>query len=140
MTTLIYNDASLVINSVDLSDHVKSLTLNYEAESQDDTAMGDTTRSSLGGLKNWSVSVEFHQDFAVAEVDATIFGIVGSSVSIVIKPTSGAVSATNPSYTANGMVQSYAPLAGAVGDILPATVEIVPSKGAGDSNLVRATS
>lgn len=139
MTTLIYNDASVVINSVDLGDHVKSVTLNYESESQDDTAMGDTTRSSKGGLKNWSMSVEFHQDFAAANVDATIFGIVGDSVVVVLKPTSAAVSATNPSYTGNGMVQSYSPLSGAVGDLLPATCEIVPSKGAGNSNLVRAT-
>ncbi len=77
MATLIYSDASLVLNSIDLSDHVKSLTINYESEAQDDTAMGDTTRSSKGGLLNWSISVEFHQDFAASEVDVTIFGIVG---------------------------------------------------------------
>lgn len=139
MATLIYDDAYFTINSVNLSDHVKSLTLNYEAEAQDDTAMSDNTRSSLGGLKNWSVSVEFHQDYAAGEVDVTVFSLVGTSTAIEIRPTSAAVSATNPSYTGNGMVTTYSPLSGAVGDILPATIEIVPSKGAGTSDLSRNT-
>lgn len=139
MATLIFNDASVVINAVDLSNDVKSVTLNYEAESQDDTAMGDSTRSGKGGLFNWSISVEFHQDFAASQVDATLWGIVGTSVAVVLKPTSAAVGPTNPTYTGNGMLTSYTPLSGSVGDILPATCEIVPSKGSGNSNLVRAT-
>ena len=137
MATLIYSDADLNLNGVDLSDHVKSLTINYESEAQDDTAMGDTTRSSKGGLLNWSVSVEFHQDFAASEVDVTIFPIVGNSVPVIIKPTSAAVSATNPAYTGNGMITTYTPLSGAVGDLLPAPIEIVPSKGSTNSILVR---
>jgi len=139
MATVIFKDAYFTINSVDLSDHVKSLTLNYEAETQDDTAMGDDTRSMLGGLKNWSASVEFHQDYAVGEVDVTIFSLVGTSTAIEIRPTSAVVSATNPSYTGNGMVTTYSPVSGAVGDVLPATIELVPSKGAGVSDLSRNT-
>lgn len=137
MATVIYKDAYFLINSVVLSDHVKSLTLNYEAETQDDTAMGDDTRSMLGGLKNWSASVEFHQDFAAAEVDVTIFSLVGVSTDIEIRPTSAAVSATNPSFTGNAMITTYSPLSGSVGDVLPATIELVPSKGAGTSDLSR---
>lgn len=140
MTTLVFDDASLVINSVDLSDHVKSVTLNYEAESLDDTAMGDDTKSSKGGLKNWGMSVEFHQDYAASSVDATIFPIVGSTVAVVLKPTSAAVSATNPSYSGNGMITTYQPVGGSVGELSAAPIEIVPSKGSGTSTLTRATS
>jgi hypothetical protein len=141
MATLVLNDASVVINSVDLSDHVKSVSIDYESETQDNTAMGDDTRSMQGGLKNWSMSVEFHQDYAAGEVDATIFPIIGSAVPIVVKATSGAVSATNPSYSSYGMVNKYTPIGGGVGDLAATPIEIVPAKsGANASTLVRATS
>ena len=135
MAKFVLTDASLVINSVDLSDHVRSVTVNYEAELQDDTTMGDDTRTNLGGLKNWSMDVEFTQDYAASEVDTTIFGIVGTSVPIVLKPTSGAVSATNPSYSANGVIGSYSPIGNSVGDLAVAPVTIASA-----GTLTRATS
>lgn len=140
MPTIIINDASFVINSVDLSDHVKSITINYESETQDNTAMGDDTRSMQGGIKNWSMSVELHQDYAVGEVDDTLFDIVGTAVPVVVKPTSGAVSTSNPSYSGYGLISTYTPLGGAFGDLVAAPIEIVPAKsGANAATLVRAT-
>ena len=65
MATFSYKNAYLAIGSASgvggtaLSAWVRSLTLNYEAESLEDTAMGDTFRSRLAGLKDWSVDVEF---------------------------------------------------------------------------------
>ncbi|MBV1929003.1 MAG: radical SAM protein [Gammaproteobacteria bacterium] len=124
MAKFVLSDASLVINSVDLSDHVRSVTVNYEAELHDDTTMGDDTRTNLGGLKNWSMDVEFTQDYAASNVDATLFPIIGSTVPIVLKPTSGAVSATNPSLSANGVIGSYAPIGNSVGDLAVAPITI----------------
>ena len=135
MAKFVLTDASLVINSVDLSDHVTSVTLNYEAELGDDTTMGDDTRTNLGGLKNWSIDVEFTQNYASGKVDATLWGIVGTSVAIVLKPTSGAVSATNPSYSGNGVIGSYSPIGNSVGDVAMAPVTIAPA-----GTLTRATS
>ena len=141
MATLVLTDASVVVNSVDLSDHVKSVTLNYEAEQQDDTVMGEGTRSNKPGLKNWSVDVEFVQDYAANEVDATLFSLVGADFPLVIKPTSAAVSSTNPSYSANATLSSYQPVGGGVGDLEMAPCTFLPCKGAsGSPILVRATS
>jgi len=36
---------------------------------------------------------------------------------VVIKPTSTAVSASNPTYTFNALVTSYTPISGSVGDL-----------------------
>ena len=141
MATLIFSDASVVVNSVDLSDHVASVTVNYEAEQQDDTAMGDDTRSNKPGLYNWTIDVEFHQDYAASEVDATLFSLVGADFPIVVKPTSAAVSSTNPSYSANATLSSYQPMGGSVGDLEMAPSTFVPAKGAsGSATLTRATS
>lgn len=125
MAEFVFTDADISINSVDLSDHVRQVTLNYEAETQDDTVMGDDTRSVAGGLKNWSMQIEFNQDFAAAKVDKTLFDIVGTAVVCVLKPTSGAVSATNPSFTGTGLIQNYNPMGGSVGDqaIAPVTIQ-----------------
>lgn len=124
MATLILDDASVVINSVDLSDHVQSVTINYSAELQDETAMGDDTRKNKGGLKNWSIDVEFKQDFAAAEVDATLFSLVGSTFPITVKPTSAAVSSTNPSYSGTGILESYNPIGNSVGDLATAPITV----------------
>lgn len=136
MATLVIKDASITINSVDLSDHCKSVTINYEAGPVEDTNMGDDTHQHTGGLKNYSCEVEFAQDYAAGEVDATLFSIVGSSVPVIVKPTSAAVSATNPSYTGTMLLTSYNPVTGSVGDLATASVSFIPGSG----DLVRATS
>ena len=136
MATFVYTDASVVVNSVDLSDHVKSCTLNYEAEMLDDTVMGDTTRSNIAGLLNWSIDVEFLQDFAAAKVDATLFSLVGAAAfTVTVKPTSGSVSSTNPSFSGSMVLESYPPMTGSVGDLETASATF---RSAG--TLARATS
>jgi hypothetical protein len=136
MATFVYTDASVTVNTVDLSDHVKSCTVNYEAEMLDDTVMGDTTRSNLAGLLNWSIDVEFLQDFAAAKVDATLFALIGSaSFTVIVKPTSGSVSSTNPSFSGSVVLESYPPMSGAVGDLETASATF---RSAG--TLTRATS
>ena len=117
MAIFVLTDYSVTLNSVDLSDHVKSLTLNYAAELQDDSAMGDDTRSRIGGLFDWSLDIEFMQDYAASEVDVTMFPLVGTTFTVLLVPTSSAVSATNPSYSGTGILESYPPMAGAVGDL-----------------------
>lgn len=122
MASFAFTDASVVINAVDLSDHVRSVTLNVEAEDLEDTAMGDTYRSRIGGLKDWSIDLEFNQDFAASEIDATIFPILGTVVTVTVKPTSAAVGATNPSYSGSVLISEYNPLDGSVGDLATTSV------------------
>lgn len=135
MASFVLTDASVVINAVDLSDHVQSVTVNYAAEMVDETAMGDTTRINKGGLKTWSMDIAFKQDHAASEVDATLFTLVGSTFTVTIKPTSAAVSATNPSFSGTGILESYNPVTGGTGDLATTSVTI-QSAGA----LARATS
>jgi hypothetical protein len=50
MASFVLTNAYVKINSVDLSDHVRSVKINYSAETPDNTAMGATTHSRLPGL------------------------------------------------------------------------------------------
>lgn len=135
MAVFILKDASVTINGVNLSDHVTEVELTGEAEMKEDTAMGDSWRSYIGGLKNWTLKVTFHQDFDAAMVDATLWPLLGAAAfPVSVKPTSAAVSATNPNYNGNALLPSYSPLAGAVGDL--ATVSVTFQ---GTGTLARAT-
>lgn len=128
MATLVWLNAYVLINAVDLSDHVRQITLSYEAELLDETAMAAslTTRKMKAGLLNWTLDIEFFQDFAASKVDATIFPLVGAvAFAIAVKPVNGvAISATNPEYQGNVVVSSYPIIAGAVGEIAVAAVKM----------------
>ena len=117
MATFMLNNASVTINSVDLSSYVTSVTLSQSADNLEDTAMGDTSRSYIGGLKSGTVDIEFNADFAASKTEATIFPLVGTSTAVVIQPVAASVSATNPSYTFNAIVTSWDTLNGSVGEI-----------------------
>lgn len=130
MPTLVFVDASVKINTVDLSDHVKSVKLNYSAELQEATAMGNLSKARKGGLKDWSVEIEFYQDYAAAKVDATIFPLVGVQTAFELIPVKGtAVSATNKRMTGNGIIDSYPPYTGSVGEMGMAPITMQGSDG-----------
>ena len=134
MAKFVLTDASVTINAIDLSDHVESLTINYGAETPDQTSMQDITRRRLPGLIDWTVDLTFRSDFAAASVDATLFPLVGAAaITLIIKPTSAAVGPTNPTFTGQVLVGTYNPLAGTVGDTSNSTTTLT-----GDGTLVRA--
>ena len=135
MANMVLTNAFVSINSVNLSQFVKSVSISYKSEMQDDTAMGDTARSRIGSLKDYSLSIEFFQDYAAGAVDATLFGIVGSVVPIEVRGSAAAASATNPKYTGSAILETYQPVGGSVGDNLMAPISM-----SGVGALTRATS
>jgi hypothetical protein len=123
VAVFVLTDASVTVNSVDLSDYVTAVTLNYEKDSVEVTAMGATGHKFTGGLQNISLDVTFNQDFAASQVAATLDALVGSTTTVVVKPTSAAVGATNPSYTiTDAFLAATQPVAGSVGDLATMSV------------------
>jgi len=135
LAKFVLNDASVTINSVDLSDHVSSVTLEISADEIVTTSMGSTFNERVGGLKDGSLSIEFQSDFAASEVDATLWPLFGTVTSFVVKPTSDAVSATNPSYSGNILINQHIPVGNAVGELATMSVAY-PTSG----TITRATS
>lgn len=134
MGSFVLTDASIVVNSVNMSPFAKSATVSVEVDEQEDTAFGDSWRSRIGGLKEFSVDVEFNSDFAASAVDATLWPLIGTTTTVVLKATSDAVSSTNPSFTGTVLVTQYSPLDGQVGELATTSVSWP-----GASALVRAT-
>lgn len=124
MATVVFRNCMLWVNGVDLSDDVESITLNYASEMLDETAHGDDTRIRKGGLFDWSVEPNFHQDFAASQVDATLFPLVGSTTCFELRPHNTCSTAINPRYTGIGVLERYTPMGGAVGSLLDAPAVI----------------
>jgi len=123
VAVFVLTDASVTVNSVDLSDYVTAVTLNYETDSVEVTAMGATGHKFTGGLQNISLDVTFNQDFAASQVAATLDALVGTTTTVVVKPTSAAVGATNPSYTiTDAFLAATQPVNGSVGDLATMSV------------------
>ena len=131
MAEIILKDADVTVDGNNLSAFVRSLRLTYGSESEDNFTMGGNSLKDIGTLKAWSIEIEFRQD--AAGVDAIIFPLVGTTVPVILKATSAAVSATNPTFTGTGLVKDWPPLGGAGGELVKATLGVT---NAGD--LVRA--
>ena len=117
MAAIVLTNADITVNGVVLSDRANSVTLTYEIEAVETTAFG-TNRAFVGGLQNIAIEVEFMQDFAASEVEATIFPVVGTQTTVTVRPSSAATSATNPLYTVSGTyLASHTPVAAAVGEL-----------------------
>jgi hypothetical protein len=135
MAKFVALDYKVTINGTDFSSSINSVDLSIESAEVETTAFGSSFTTRVGGLKSASITLDFHQDFAGASVDSVLFPLLNSLATVVIVPTSGTVSATNPSYTAVCLVNQYQPFASAVGDL--ATLSVTwPTSG----TVVRATS
>jgi hypothetical protein len=122
MAKFVATDYDISIAGSDFSSSLASVTLDITVDEQETTAFGNSFRTRIGGLKDASVTLDFHQDFATGSVDETLFTNLGGTVAVVIKPTSDAVSATNPSYTFNALVTQTQPYASSVGDLATMSV------------------
>jgi len=135
LAKFVLNNASLVLNSVNLSDHIASVTLDITADEIEETAFGQTFKSRLGGLKDGTLSIDFQQDFASSEVDVTLFPLLGTVTTFVLKADAGSVGATNPSYSGSVLVNQHQPVANGVGELASFSVSF-PTSG----TITRATS
>jgi len=118
MAIFLQNNVGVKINSVDLSDHITSVTLTQNFDELEVTALGDTAHKFAKGLEASTLTLDFLNDFAAANVQATLQAAYGTTVTAVLLPVKGtAVSATNPLYTVSIIINNLTPLNGAVGDI-----------------------
>ena len=118
MAIFLQNNVGVKINSIDLSDHITSVSLSQIFDELEVTALGDTSHKFAKGLEASTLTLDFLNDFAASSVAATLQAAYGTTVTAVLIPVKGtAVSATNPLYTVSILINNLTPLNGAVGDI-----------------------
>ena len=122
------SNPSITINSVDLSDQCTSAVINYVSEQLENTTFSNTSRSFTAGLFSNSVTVTLYQSYAASETEASIYSLVGTTTTLVLKPTSSAVGATNPSYTLTGaFLSAHTPINASLGEL--STIDLTFSGG-----------
>jgi Flp pilus assembly protein TadG len=118
MAVFLNNKVGVKVNSVDLSDHVTSVTLNRNFDEIEISAMGDSSHKFTKGLEASSITIDFLNDTASANVLATLQAAWGTTVTVVLLQEKGtAVSATNPLYTMSVLVNGTTDINGSVADI-----------------------
>ena len=134
MAKFVATDYKVTINGTNLSTSLASVELPIEIDEQETTSFGSEWRTRIAGLKSGSITLEFHQDFAAGALDSILWPLLGTNATVVVVPTSGTVTSSNPSYSGSFLVTQYTPYASTVGDL--ATVSLSwPLSGA----LTRAT-
>lgn len=119
MAKYVMKDAYIAVNGTALSDHCSSLELEDTADEVDFTSFSPNSYKEIGqGFKDATVTATFFADFAAGSVHSVLQPLYssGGTFSVEIRPTSSAVSATNPKATMTSRLFSYSGIAGAVGD------------------------
>ena len=117
MAVYLSNTVQVTLNSIALTDHVTSATINRVFDELEVTAMGDTAHKFVKGLEASTITLDFLSDTAAANVNATLQSAWGTTVPLTLKQTSAITSATNPLYSTTILVNNTTDINGAVGDI-----------------------
>jgi hypothetical protein len=128
MARLVLTNVEVTVAGVSLADHIASVTLGSTYDVLETTAfkggnVPQAAKTRTPGLVDNSVTLEFHQDFASASVEQTIYPLLGTVAAVEVQPeTSVTQGPTNPKYTFNALVSEWTPLNGAVGELATASV------------------
>jgi hypothetical protein len=135
MAIFVATDFAVTINgSTALSSYLTQVELKTTANDITTTSFGSSWVTRVAGLKEGTVTLQFNQDYATGKVDATLWPLLGSTATVVITPSSSAVSVSNPSYTIPVLVTDYTPVSGTIGDLATFSLTL-PTNGA----ITRAT-
>jgi hypothetical protein len=96
------NSPVVTVNSVALTGQCTAATLERSVDALEATAFGDTAHKFTGGLQSNTVTLTMYGSFASTETYATLSGLVGTTTTLTLKPTSAANSPTNPLFTITG--------------------------------------
>lgn len=121
-TSTILSNPTVTVNAIDMSDQCTSAVFHINYAQLTATAFGDVDNKYVKGLGDHSVDLEFYMSFAASETWATLKSLVGTTTTVVVKPASGAASATNPGLTLTGCFLAELPTNFALGELSTATI------------------
>lgn len=118
MAVGMFKDVGLTINSVDLSDHCTSVSLDVTYDDLDVTAFTHAIRQRVPGLGDGQFSATMLQSYASAKTYATIQPLAGTTTTVTLEPDSTtATAATNPTWSFDVACNSFNYLTASVGTV-----------------------
>jgi hypothetical protein len=126
-------DGYVLINGVVLSDHANKITVEDTRDTVDITAFGATSKAVTKGLGDAKITIDMYQDFAAGKTHATLQPLISSTtpVTVEVRQTSGARSATNPAAVMSALLMNYNMIDGGIGEASMITAEFVNASQAG---------
>ena len=115
---VLYN-ASLVVNSVDLSDHDNQIEYVVGIDGQPAAAMGELQSYGMPGTQTVSpIKVKLFQDYAAGKTYATLIALYSNrtTFNVAMKADAGATATTNPLHTVPCFIGSLPVISGTRGD------------------------
>jgi hypothetical protein len=115
----VLTNALVLVNGVDLSDHVEKVTVSDERSKVPITAMGATANGYTKGLGDASIKLTFYQDMSAGKVHATLQPLINSAtpVAVEVRGVNAARSATNPAFLlSSALMFNYSGLDGGATD------------------------
>ena len=120
MAVIVFTNALVLVNSVDLSDHATKITCTDNRAEVDVTAFSSNGYVQVTkGLGTAEIDIDFLQDFASGKVHQTLQPLIGSTtpVAVEVRPVNAARSATNPAILmSSSLLFTYTGLDSQVGD------------------------
>lgn len=131
MAKTVLTNCQIVVNAIDFTDHVSSVEISVSKDEIDTTSFDGSGRERKAGLQDNSFTVNFQQDFAAGEVDATLFPLWNNETefTVALRPVVAAISTTNPEFTATCILLEYSPLNGKVGELSETSVTFPVQRG-----------
>lgn len=119
MAKFVMLNCQVLVNSVDFTDHVNHVEVDLKKKAVDTTNFSGGGFEQTQGLREDEFTLTFQQDFAAAEVDATLYPLYnsGNEFPVEVRPVVGARSATNPGYVGTCILLNYTPLTGKPGQL-----------------------
>jgi len=123
MAKFVIQNPSVVLNGGTISANVAQATLTLTADDVEVTNFNSLARERIGGLKDGTISLDIHQDFAAGAIDSIIHPLFGGTAAISVRPAgTAAVGTSNPYYNFSVLLTEYPVLDGAVGDLATLSV------------------
>lgn len=123
-STYLSNPASVKVGSVELGDQCTAAVMTVVYDTLEETTFGSLARTYVKGLENNTCTLTLFNSYATSETYATLLALVGTQVTVEIKPSSAAISATNPVLTLTSTFMPELPVANmALGELSTIDIE-----------------
>ena len=100
----------VTVNGVALTGWCTAATMNVRFDALDNTTFGETERTYTKGLGDHELTLTLMLTYAANQTYATLSPLVGTTTTVIVKPTSAADSATNPGFTLTGAFLAELPV------------------------------
>ena len=123
-STYLSNPALVEVGAANLSDQCTAAVMTVAYDVLEETTFGSLARTYLKGLETNTCTLTLFNSYATSETYIALLGLVGTQVTVKIKPSSAAVSATNPILTLSNTFLGSLPVANmALGELSTIDIE-----------------